>query len=100
MQAETDSKSTAPQGQTAAVFFRFPERPGPAPAAGRLAPKAALYLAALAVECLLTGELHPSSFDQADLEQAAVLLRQMAETIKPVPSCVEGTVKPTGEGEP
>lgn len=53
------------------------------PLSERLTPRAVLALAAFACESLLTGSPHPCTFDAADLEQAVVLLRQMARTIRP-----------------
>lgn len=48
-----------------------------------LTPRQALRLAARACEYLLTGEPPICTFEPADLEQAAGLLRQMAATIEP-----------------
>jgi hypothetical protein len=56
----------------------------PIPRSEQLTPRAALTIGARAVEYLLTGEPHSVTFDPADLEQAAVLLRQMVETMRPV----------------
>ncbi|GIK42464.1 MAG: hypothetical protein BroJett011_62970 [Chloroflexota bacterium] len=54
------------------------------PTSERLTPRAALHLAGRALEYLLTGQPHPATFEPDDVEQAILLLSQMAHTIQPV----------------
>jgi hypothetical protein len=60
-----------------------------------LSSRQALIIGSQACEYLLTGSPSIVTFDPVDLELALVLLRQMAATIGPVLSKVEGPV--TGE---